>query len=160
MQLDPKYEDVVNDILRYLKDRLEAAVAHGIAWENLAVDPGVGFGKTHQHNIELVARLEEFQALGRPLCLGVSRKGFIGKITGKTLDQRLAGSLAVATYALARNAVQILRVHDVAQTRDAVLMCAALRKANCRCTRMNPDEETTDKGQVTEQDVHPPRSTL
>ncbi len=127
MQLDPKYEDVVNEIRRYLKDRLEATVAQGIVWENLTVDPGVGFGKTHQHNIEIVARLEEFQALGRPLCLGVSRKGFIGKITGKTLDQRLAGSLAVASFALAQSAAQILRVHDVAQTRDAVLMCAALR---------------------------------
>ncbi len=128
MQIAPHYEDVVADITRYLLQRLQDVTGRGLALEKIALDPGVGFGKTHQHNLELVARLAEFQSLGRPICLGASRKGFIGKITGRPLDQRQAGSVAVVCHALAHAAAQIVRVHDVAQTRDAVLLFEALTR--------------------------------
>jgi dihydropteroate synthase len=128
MQIAPHYDDVVGDISAYLSQRLQDAAARGLAPEKIALDPGVGFGKTHQHNLDIVARLAEFQRLGRPICLGASRKGFIGKVTGRPLDQRLAGSLAVVCHALAHGAAQIVRVHDVAATRDAVLLFGALRK--------------------------------
>jgi dihydropteroate synthase len=128
MQIAPHYDDVVNDISRYLLHRLQDVTARGLALEKIALDPGIGFGKTHQHNLEIVARLEEFQRLGRPTCLGASRKGFIGKITGRQLDQRAAGSVAVVCHALAHGAAQIVRVHDVAATRDAVLLFEALAR--------------------------------
>ena len=128
MQIEPRYDDVVNDIADFLLQRLQDVTARGLAREKIALDPGIGFGKTHQHNLELVARLAEFQRLGRPICLGASRKGFIGKITGRPLDQRMAGSVAIVCHALAHGAAQIVRVHDVAQTRDAVLLFEALAK--------------------------------
>jgi len=127
MQIAPHYEDVVEDIGRYLLQRLQDVTARGLALEKIALDPGVGFGKTHGHNLEIVARLAEFQSLGRPICLGVSRKGFIGKITGRPLDQRMVGSVALVCHALAHGAAQIVRVHDVAATRDAVLLFEALK---------------------------------
>jgi dihydropteroate synthase len=126
MQLAPHYDDLVKDISDYLLQRLAVVTARGLALEKIALDPGVGFGKTHQHNLEIVARLAEFQRLGRPICLGASRKGFIGKITRRPLDQRLVGSIAVVCHALAHRAAQIVRVHDVAETRDAVLLFEAL----------------------------------
>lgn len=129
MQIAPYYEDVVAEIAQYLLQRLQDVSARGLALDKIALDPGVGFGKTHQHNLTLVARLSEFKRLGRPICLGASRKGFIGKITGKPLDQRDAGSVAVVCHALAHGAAQIVRVHDVAATRDAVLMFEALSQA-------------------------------
>jgi dihydropteroate synthase len=128
MQSAPHYDDVVSDIYRYLLQRLKDVTARGLPLEKIALDPGIGFGKTHEHNLEIVARLAEFQCLGRPICLGASRKGFLGKITGRPLDQRMAGSLAVACHALAHGAAQIVRVHDVAVTRDAVLLLEALAK--------------------------------
>jgi dihydropteroate synthase len=128
MQIAPHYDDVVHDISRFLLQRLQDVTARGLALERIALDPGVGFGKTHQHNLEIVARLAEFQRLGRPICLGASRKGFIGKITGRPLGERMVGSVAVVCHALAHGAAQIVRVHDVAQTRDAVLLFEALAK--------------------------------
>jgi dihydropteroate synthase len=128
MQLAPHYDDVVDNISRYLLQRLQDVTARGLALEKIALDPGVGFGKTHRHNLEIVARLAEFQRLGRPICLGASRKGFIGKITGRPLDQRAAGSVAIVCHALAHGAAQIVRVHDVPPTRDAVLLFEALAK--------------------------------
>jgi dihydropteroate synthase len=94
----------------------------------IVLDPGIGFGKTREHNLRLLARLDAFQALGRPVCLGVSRKGFLGKMLDRPLEARLAGSLAVACHALARGAAQVLRVHDVAETRDAILVWDALTR--------------------------------
>jgi dihydropteroate synthase len=126
MQVNPTYDNVVDDVARWLDLRLRAVVAQGVAPAQLVLDPGIGFGKRHAHNLELLVRLPEFQRLGRPICLGVSRKGFLGKITGRTVQQSDAGSVAVACHALARNAVQVLRVHDVAATRDAVLLMEAL----------------------------------
>ena len=90
------------------------------------LDPGIGFGKTLEHNLEIVARLGELQRLGRPVCLGVSRKGFIGKILGRPVEERQAGSLAAVCLAVSQGAAQIVRVHDVQETRDAVTLLAAI----------------------------------
>jgi dihydropteroate synthase len=127
MQFDPQYDDVVNDIRRFFEQRLADLAAQGIERSTLAIDPGLGFGKRFKHNLEILARLGEFRSLGLPLCLGASRKGFIGKIIGRPVDQVLSGSLAVVSFALAQQAVQIVRVHDVAATRDTVLMWEAMR---------------------------------
>jgi dihydropteroate synthase len=126
MQLDPRYGDVVAAILAYLEQRVQDVIAQGIAREQLVLDPGIGFGKTREHNLEILAGLEEFQTLGRPVCLGVSRKGFLGRLLQRPLDRRLAGSLATACFAMSRQAVQILRVHDVEETRDAVTVFSIL----------------------------------
>ena len=128
MQNNPAYADAVTDIFTFLQLRVESLVSKGIAFEAIAIDPGIGFGKTFEHNVQLLARLGEFQKIGRPVCLGVSRKGFLGQITGKPRSERLAGNLTAACYALAHGAVQILRVHDVAETRDAVVTWQRLKQ--------------------------------
>jgi dihydropteroate synthase len=120
MQVAPHYDDVVIDLSRFFAERIQSLTAHGIPLDAIALDPGIGFGKTREHNITLLAQLAKFSVLGRPICLGVSRKGFLGKLLNRPLEERLAGSLAAAAYGLAQNAVQILRVHDVAETRDLV----------------------------------------
>jgi dihydropteroate synthase len=127
MQIAPHYDDVVTDLSRFFAERLQSLTAFGIPGEAIALDPGIGFGKTREHNIVLLARLAEFATLGRPICLGVSRKGFLGKLLDRPLGQRLAGSLAAAAYGLAQGAVQILRVHDVAETRDLVRVWEVLK---------------------------------
>jgi dihydropteroate synthase len=126
MQVHPTYQDVVGDIAAFLNLRLRAAEGQGIARERIVLDPGIGFGKTAAHNLTLLARLHEFQALGRPVCLGVSRKGFIGRLLDRPVGQRLAGSLAAVCFALGRRAVQIVRVHDVRETHDAVTLFTAI----------------------------------
>jgi dihydropteroate synthase len=126
MQLNPTYGDVAAEVARFLEARLQAAADLGIAGVRVALDPGAGFGKTVEHNLELLARLEELQRLGRPVCLGVSRKGFLGKLLGRPKGEHLAGSLAAVCHALGRGAAQIVRVHDVAETRDAVRLFQAL----------------------------------
>src|SRR5262249_10583034 len=126
MQAQPTYTDVVREVAEFLEARLQAAADLGIAASRVVLDPGIGFGKTAAHNLELLARLGELQRLGRPVCPGVSRKGFLGKLLGRPLGERLAGSLAAACFALARGAAQVVRVHDVAPTRDAVTLLAAL----------------------------------
>jgi dihydropteroate synthase len=122
MQVEPRYDDVVAEVVDFLEARLQACRNLGIAASQVVLDPGIGFGKTTEHNLRLLARLEELQRLGRPVCLGVSRKGFLGTVLGRPLEQRLAGSLAAACYALVRSTAQIVRVHDVAQTRDVVML--------------------------------------
>lgn len=129
MQLDPRYDDVAREVAAELGERIEAFTAAGVAREAIAIDPGVGFGKTFDHNLELIARLEELTSLGRPVCLGVSRKGFIGRITDRPRHQRAVGSAAIAAYCLARGTCQIVRAHDVPETRDIVRMVAALKRA-------------------------------
>ncbi len=129
MQLGPHYDDVVAEVASFLEARLQACRDLGIAEAQVVLDPGIGFGKTTSHNLHLLARLGELRRLGRPVCLGVSRKGFLGQVLGRPLEQRLAGSLAAACYALAQGTAQILRVHDVAETRDAVALLQALPKA-------------------------------
>jgi dihydropteroate synthase len=126
MQDNPHYDDVVAEIGRFFEERLRAAADVGIAGPRVVLDPGIGFGKTVAHNLEILARLTEFQALGRPVCLGVSRKGFLGRLLNRGVDERLAGSLAIACHALLRGAVQILRVHDVQETRDAVSVLSTI----------------------------------
>jgi dihydropteroate synthase len=124
MQDDPHYGDVVSDVKAFLEDRLAFAVAAGIPEERVWLDPGIGFGKTVQHNLELIDRLGEIVAIGRPVVFGASRKSFLGKLTGRQVDERLAGTIAVNVIAYQRGA-RIFRVHDVAPTVDALQMAAA-----------------------------------
>jgi dihydropteroate synthase len=124
MQDDPRYDDVVSDVKAFLSARLAFAVAAGIAEERIVLDPGIGFGKTVAHNLELLARLGELVALGRPLLIGTSRKSFLGRLTGREVDGRLAGTVATNVLAYERGA-RIFRVHDVAPVHDALTVTAA-----------------------------------
>ncbi|HEY6524443.1 MAG TPA: dihydropteroate synthase [Solirubrobacteraceae bacterium] len=124
MQDDPRYEDVVSDVKAFLEERLAFAVASGIAEERILLDPGIGFGKTAAHNLELLARLDELAAIGRPLVIGTSRKSFLGRITGRSVDERLAATIATNVLAYERGA-RVFRVHDVAPVRDALVIAGA-----------------------------------
>jgi dihydropteroate synthase len=126
MQQQPSYENVVVEVLEFLQDRIEAALAAGIARHNLIVDPGFGFGKTLEHNLLLLNSLGEFRKLGVRILVGMSRKGMIGAVLDKPADQRLYGSLSVAVMAAMLGA-DIIRVHDVAPTADALAMVRAVR---------------------------------
>jgi dihydropteroate synthase len=128
MQQDPRYADVVREVLAHLAGRLDAARAAGIADECVALDPGIGFGKTARHNFELLARLDELDLLERPVLVGVSRKSFLGKALDLAVDQRLEAGLAATAVAVFRGA-RIVRTHDVAATVRAVRIAAALREA-------------------------------
>ena len=125
MQENPVYEDVVDDIKAFLADRIEFAVSEGIDEERIWIDPGIGFGKTVEHNLELHRRLGELSELGRPIVFGSSRKSFIGKLTGAEVDQRLGGSIASNVIAYA-NGARMLRVHDVAPMRQALRVADAV----------------------------------
>ena len=122
MQVNPRYGNVVDEIASFFDKQLRAACAAGFKTEQIALDPGIGFGKTSAHNREIMSRLQEFQRFERPICLGVSRKGFINHLVGadRPVDRRLAGGLGLLCFALARRSVQVVRVHDVEQTRDAI----------------------------------------
>jgi dihydropteroate synthase len=126
MQLDPRYDDVVAEVVRFLDERLRAATAAGIEAGRVVLDPGIGFGKTTEHNLKLLAHLGELRALGRPVLLGVSRKNCLGKVLGRGVGERLAGSLAAACHAVTRGTAQIVRAHDVRETREAVALLAAI----------------------------------
>jgi dihydropteroate synthase len=128
MQDNPQYADVVADIAMFLRERIAVFTEAGVLEDQIAVDPGIGFGKTLAHNLEILRRLPEFLTLGRPICLGVSRKGFIGQINGRPRSERGVSSAVIAAYCLARGAAHIVRVHDVPEHRDAVLLLAALRR--------------------------------
>jgi dihydropteroate synthase len=119
MQQLAQYKDVIEEVHGFLGARVEVAKAAGIAESRIALDPGVGFGKTPEHNLLLLARQAEFQSLGLPLLLGWSRKSTLGALTGRPVGERLAGSLAAALGCVARGA-SIVRVHDVAETADAI----------------------------------------
>jgi len=119
MQDDPRYEDVVDEVRRFLAGRVEAAVSAGVAEERIWVDPGIGFGKTVEHNLELLRRLGEIATLGRPVVIGSSRKRFLGEITGREMGERLGGTIASNVLALAAGA-DVFRVHDVAEARQAL----------------------------------------
>jgi dihydropteroate synthase len=123
MQDHPRYEDVVSEVKAFLEERLAFAVSQGIAEERIWLDPGIGFGKLLEHNLELLRRLDEIVAIGRPVVVGASRKRFIGALTGRPEGKRLAGSLAAAVAAYERGAGMV-RVHDVAATRDALAVAA------------------------------------
>jgi dihydropteroate synthase len=126
LQPNPPYDSAALDIQRYLGGRLEACAAAGIDRARLVVDPGIGFGKTLDHNLQLLEQLALFQGLGTAVLLGASRKSFIAKLSGQAVapKQRLAGSLAAALVGLQRG-VQLLRVHDVAETAQAVALWQA-----------------------------------
>ena len=124
MQDDPRYDDVVSDVKAFLEERMASAVAAGIREERLLLDPGIGFGKTVEHNLELLARLQELVALGPPVVIGTSRKSFLGRVTGRPLDDRLAATIATNVLAYERGA-RVFRVHDVAPVRDALVIAGA-----------------------------------
>ncbi len=128
MQQAPRYDDVVTEVYDFLAARIEACVAAGIMPGRIVADPGFGFGKTLQHNLLLMRRLERFAGLGVPLLVGVSRKSMIGALTGRPVEERLAGGLALATLAVQAGAA-IVRSHDVAATRDALEVTAAVSTA-------------------------------
>ena len=129
MQDEPAYQDVLREIFDYLEGRIEACLSAGIPRERICVDPGIGFGKTSDHNLELLANLHLFRKLGVPVMLGVSRKSFIGALCrNEPPQERLGGSIAAALAGIARG-VQILRVHDVAETAQAVAVWHAIHQA-------------------------------
>ena len=140
MQDDPRYDDVVADVKAFLEDRMAFAVACGIAEERILLDPGIGFGKTADHNLELLARLDELVALGRPVVIGTSRKSFLGRITGRPVDDRLAATIATNVLAYERGA-RVFRVHDVAPVRDALVIAGATVRRRWQTT--TPTTSTT-----------------
>jgi len=128
MQLQPAYGDVTAEVAAFLEERVRTLTAAGLDPATLAVDPGIGFGKTVEHNLRLVARLDGLAALGRPVVIGLSRKGFLGRLTNRDAGERLAGSLAGLSVAVWRGA-HVVRVHDVRESVDAARVAAALRGA-------------------------------
>jgi dihydropteroate synthase len=125
MQQRPTYDDVVDDVRGFLAERIAAAIAAGIREERIWVDPGIGFGKTLEHNLELLARLGELSELGRPVVVGTSRKSFLGKLTGRDVGERLGATIASNVLAL-RAGAEMLRVHEVAEIRQAALVADAI----------------------------------
>ncbi|MGA2319604.1 MAG: dihydropteroate synthase [Solirubrobacteraceae bacterium] len=132
MQQDPRYADVVDDVRAFLEERLAFAVREGVAEERILLDPGIGFGKTELHNLELLRRLDELLTLGRPIVIGTSRKGFLGRILARSAGAeepvgpagRLAGTIATNVLAYERGA-RVFRVHDVGPAREALAVAAA-----------------------------------
>jgi len=125
MQDNPTYDDVVDDVKAFLVERVEYAAGAGIGEGRIWLDPGIGFGKTLEHNLELLRRLHELRELGRPLVVGASRKSFIGRIDGSAVDDRIGGSIASSLLAAAEGA-DVLRVHDVAEMAQAVKVAEAV----------------------------------
>jgi dihydropteroate synthase len=135
MQQDPQYEDVVTEVRMFLAERIGFAVAHGLKKSQIAVDPGIGFGKTVEHNLQLLARLEELSSLGCPVVVGTSRKSFLAKVLapheaepGRETDQRLWGTAATVAWAVEHGA-RVMRVHDVAAMANVVRMVEAVKQA-------------------------------
>lgn len=127
MQDHPSYENVVADICEYFQERLDSLAEAGIAAERVVLDPGIGFGKTAQHNLEIMTRIGDFRALGCPVLVGHSRKGFLKSLLGRPVDERLSGTIGVSV-ALAMQHTDIIRVHDVRAVRDALTAWHVLRR--------------------------------
>jgi dihydropteroate synthase len=125
MQEDPVYDDVVDEVKAFLAERIDFATGEGIDEERIWVDPGIGFGKTVEHNLELLRRLGELADLGRPVVVGTSRKSFIGRLTGAPVDRRVGGTIASSVIAFA-NGAEVLRVHDVGPVREALIVAEAV----------------------------------
>ena len=130
MQADPRYDDVVREVGDFFAERLATLADAGIPPERVALDPGIGFGKTMPHNLRLLAKLGDYQKFGRPVVLGVSGKGVIGTVVGRERHERMPGSLAVACFAVAAGAAQVVRVHDVAPHRDAAVLWEAIAQSS------------------------------
>jgi dihydropteroate synthase len=128
MQQEPRYDDAVREVREFLAERIAFAEDRGVKRTQIAVDPGIGFGKTVEHNLRLLAQLEQLAGLGCPIVVGASRKSFIGKLLGREPHERLPGSLAVAAWAVGHGA-NVVRVHDVAETVDVVRMIETIRHA-------------------------------
>jgi dihydropteroate synthase len=133
MQIDPHYDDVVAEVGAFLAQRLSVAVGQGIPEHRILLDPGIGFGKTAGHNLELLARLEEIVKIGRPVVIGTSRKSFLGSLTGRPVDGRLPATIASCVVAYERGA-QVFRVHEVAPVADALRVTAATVRRPWRTT--------------------------
>lgn len=124
MQKNIAYQNVVNDVLEFLEQRIKACVAAGVTKNNIIIDPGFGFGKTLEHNLALLDSLAAFADLGYPVLAGLSRKSMLESLSGRAVNNRLAGSLALALIAV-NNGASILRVHDVAESRDFLAVSQA-----------------------------------
>jgi len=125
MQLDPRYDSLISEIISFLRARIQAAVDTGISPNQIIIDPGIGFGKTVPHNLEIIRRLREFKSLGKPILIGTSRKSFIGKVLGLPVDDRLEGTAATVAIAIA-NGADIVRVHNVKEMARVVRMTDAI----------------------------------
>ena len=124
MQRNPRYGDVVSEVKSFLEARMAFAIGAGVLERRIMLDPGIGFGKTLAHNLELLRRLDELVALGRPVVIGTSRKSFLGRISGRDVDDRIAGTIATNVLAYERGA-RVFRVHDVGPVHDALAVTAA-----------------------------------
>ncbi|MFZ4061847.1 MAG: dihydropteroate synthase [Polynucleobacter sp.] len=127
MQFNPEYIDVIAEVKHFLEKRAELLLANGIAQNRIAIDPGFGFGKSLENNVRMLANFDSFTELGYPVLAGISRKSMLGKITGKDTQERLSASIAAVVMAADRGA-QIVRVHDVAETMDALKLWKAIQK--------------------------------
>jgi len=125
MQRHPHYRDVVDDVRAFLEQRMDLALREGLSEGKIWLDPGIGFGKTVDHNLELLRRLGELRAIGRPIVIGTSRKSFLGKLTGRDVDERLGGTVASNVLAL-RAGAEVFRVHEVAEVREALEVAEAV----------------------------------
>jgi dihydropteroate synthase len=125
MQFNPEYQDVIFDVKQFLSDRVELLISKEMSKERIAIDPGFGFGKCLEHNLKMLANFFDFSTLGLPVLAGISRKSMIGKITSKDTHERIAPSIAAAIMAADRGA-QIIRVHDVTETVDALKLWEAI----------------------------------
>ena len=132
MQRTASYTYVVEDVRAFLAARLEVAQQAGIPRDRILLDPGIGFGKNCEHNVTLLNHLGAFQTLGRPIVVGVSRKAFLGKILGRTIDERLMGTAGAVAIAIMKGA-RVVRVHDVAPIRDVVKIVEAIMSSSPAC---------------------------
>ena len=143
MQESPRYDDLVADVKSFLAERVEFAVSRGVAEERIWVDPGIGFGKTAEHNLELLRRLGELRDLGRPILVGTSRKSFLGKLTGRDVSGRLGGTIASNVLALAAGA-DAFRVHDVDEMSQALTVAEAILRGSAWGTDERFERPATD----------------
>jgi dihydropteroate synthase len=127
MQQNPSYNNIVAEVSSFLSQRYQIMVMAGVDPLSVSIDPGIGFGKTYDHNLELITGFTSLKKIGLPICLGVSRKKFLQTLLGRKMEERLAGTLAVLSYSLLHDSAQIFRVHDVIQTRDLVTTIKALQ---------------------------------
>ena len=129
MQSDPRYDNVVTEVGQFLEERVAACVAAGLGEDRIVVDPGFGFGKTRDHNVELLANLRQLQVRGRPILVGVSRKSTLGELTNRDVGERVPASVAAAAIAVV-NGAAIVRAHDVPATVDALKVAHAVNEAS------------------------------